>query len=147
MTKSISQKNIVLYVDDDIDDLMMVQEAFSMYAQNVEVILLKDGIEALSYLKRLSRFDPTPCLIILDINMPKMNGREVLHEIRKMDRFNDVPVVMFTTSSQLQDKAFAIKYKAGFLTKPVDMTQLEIITNRFIEHCNNEVQKNIRLIK
>jgi CheY-like chemotaxis protein len=147
MTKSIFPKNIVLYVDDDVDDLRMVNDAFAKYAKNVEVVLLKDGIEALSYLKRLSPFDPTPCLIILDINMPKMNGREVLHEIRKMKRFEDVPVVMFTTSSQLQDKAFALKYNAGLLTKPIDMNQLEGITIRFIEHCSDEVQKKIRLLK
>jgi len=146
MTKSIFPKNIVLYVDDDVDDLMMVNEAFSQYARNVEVVLMRDGIEALSYLKRLSAFDPTPCLIILDINMPKMNGRETLHEIRKMDRYTDVPVVMFTTSTQLQDKAFFMQYGAGFLTKPLDLKQMEQITGKFIEHCTDDIQKNIRRI-
>ena len=144
MTKSIFPRNIVIYVDDDVDDLMMVNDAFSKYAKNVEVVLLKNGIEALSYLKRLSAFDPTPCLIILDINMPKMNGRETLHAIRQMPRFEDVPVVMFTTSSQLQDKAFAMQYKAGFLTKPLDLMQMEQITDKFIEHCTDEIQKSIR---
>src|SRR3954454_19401155 len=146
MTKSIFPKNIVVYVDDDVDDLMMVNDAFSKYAHNVEVVLLKDGIEALSYLETLSTFDPIPCLIILDINMPKMNGREALHEIRKMERFKEVPVVMFTTSSGLQDKAFAFQYKAGFLTKPLDLSQMEEITDKFIEHCSDEIQKSIRRI-
>jgi CheY-like chemotaxis protein len=146
MTKSIFPTNIVVYVDVDVDDLMMVNEAFSKYAKNVEVALFKDGMEALSYLKRLSSFDPTPCLIILDINMPKMNGREALHEIRKMPRFRDVPVVMFTTSSQLPDKAFSLQYKAGFLTKPLDFSQMEAITDKFIEHCTDDIQKNIRRI-
>lgn len=144
MTKSIPPKNIVLYADDDIDDLQLVQEAFSNYSSNVEVITVTDGTEVLSYLQGLSDFDPSPCLVILDINMPRMSGKETLMKLRQLERFETVPVMLFTTSSMPMDMAFASRYKAGFLTKPIDVRQMDKITSQFIDHCSEGVRKNIR---
>ena len=144
MTKSISPKNIVLYADDDPDDLELVQDAFARYSNNVEVVSFMDGISALSYLQELSPLEPSPCLVILDINMPVLNGKEALMRLRQMERFESVPVVLFTTSSQPYDKTFASRYKAGFVTKPLDVKQMRIITDQFIDHCAEEIRKKIR---
>ncbi len=76
--------------------------------------------------------------------MPKLNGKETLLKIRNMERFHNIPVVLFTTSSADHDKNFAKKYGAGFVTKPLDSIQMKNITDRFIEHCSDEVQKSIR---
>ncbi|GEO10400.1 response regulator [Segetibacter aerophilus] len=138
-----SAKNIVLYADDDIDDIQLVRDAFSEYSQNVKLVTVEDGLEALSFLKNLSSDDPAPCLIILDINMPRMDGKEALVKIRQMKRFEDIPSILFTTSSQKRDKDFAEKYNAGFLTKPIDFTQMDIIARKFIEHCSDDIKKNI----
>src|ERR1700694_6288956 len=113
MTKSATPKNIVLYADDDPDDLELVQEAFARYAKNVEVVTARDGSQVLSYLQRLTDEDPAPCLIILDLNMPVLNGKDVLKKVRDMDKFEVVPVVIFTTSSLPQDQVFAKKHNAG----------------------------------
>ncbi len=144
MTKPATPKNIVLYADDDTDDLELVQEAFSRYSKNVEVVTVKDGSQVLSYLQRLSDEDPMPCLVILDINMPVLNGKEVLKRLRDYDRFEALPAVLFTTSSLPQDQNFASKYHAGFVTKPLDVAQMEVITELFIDHCNDEIKKSIR---
>jgi CheY-like chemotaxis protein len=144
MNKAATPKNIVLYADDDPDDLELVEDSFARYAKNVDVITARDGSQALSYLLRLSEDDPTPCLIILDINMPVLNGKEVLKKLREMPQFESVPVVLFTTSSLPQDQNFAKKYNAGFVTKPLDITQMELITEIFIDRCTDEIKKNIR---
>ena len=144
MTKAIPPKHVVLYADDDADDLMLIQDAFSQYADNVELITADDGIEALAYLKNLDQFDPAPCLIILDINMPRLNGKEALRRLRSLERFQDIPVVLFTTSSMPLDKVFAEKYGAGFITKPIDAKQMAYIADQFVEHCEDEIKKNIR---
>lgn len=144
MTQSIPPKHIVLYADDDIDDLQLVEDALSRYTDNVEVVTFTDGMQALSYLNQLTPIDPTPCLIILDINMPRLNGKEVLQKLRTLERFEEVPVVLFTTSSQPVDQNFAYRYNAGFLTKPIDIRQMDRIADEFIEHCSDNIRKNIK---
>jgi CheY-like chemotaxis protein len=146
MTKYIAPRHIVVYADDDPDDIELVEDAFKRYANNVEVITFKDARQALSYLKQLTDVDPSPCLIILDINMPVMSGKEALVRLRQMERYEEVPVVLFTTSSMPMDKSFAQRYKAGFITKPLGYEQMEIITQEFISHCAEETQKKIRRI-
>ncbi|HEV7622090.1 MAG TPA: response regulator [Flavisolibacter sp.] len=134
----------VVYADDDIDDLDLVKDSFRQYSNNVQVITFKDGSQVLSYLKSLSAIDTPPCLIILDINMPIINGKDVLIRIRQIERYKSVPVVLFTTSSQPQDQSFANQYNAGFITKPLGIQQMEMITEQFIDHCAEEIRKNIR---
>jgi CheY-like chemotaxis protein len=144
MTKLSQTKNVVIYADDDPDDLEFVKDSFARYSPYVEVVTARDGVEALSILSELSPMEPTPCLIILDINMPRLNGKETLLDIRKMKRYESVPVVLFTTSSLPADKNFASKHNIGFITKPLNSSQMELITDQFIEHCTDEVKKNIR---
>ena len=144
MTKPPSSKNIVFYADDDVDDLELVQEAFARFTRNVEVITARDGSQAMNWIQRIGHEDPRPCLIILDINMPFYNGKEILKHIRTIDHLQEVPVVLFTTSSLPHDEAFAQKFKAGFVTKPLDVSQMGVITALFIDHCTDEIKKNIR---
>jgi CheY-like chemotaxis protein len=144
MTTEMSAKNIVLYADDDLDDIQLVQDAFSQYAKNVDLVTVADGLEAVSYLTNLATDEPAPCLIILDINMPRMDGKEALVKIREMQRFQQIPAILFTTSSQPRDKEFATKYQSGFITKPIDVKQMDIIAGKFIEHCSDEIQREIR---
>jgi CheY-like chemotaxis protein len=144
MIKTTIPKNIVFYADDDTDDLELVQDAFDRYANNVEVITAIDGLQAVSHLQSLQDYKTIPCLIILDINMPVLNGRDVLKKIKEMPHLTTVPVVLFSTSSSILDKEFAKKYNAGFVTKPLDVSQMEMITELFIDHCNDEIKRKIR---
>ena len=147
MTHYTTPKNIVIYADDDQDDIELVEEAFKHYASNVDVITFKDGSQALSYLRNLSDEDPVPCLIILDINMPVLNGKETLTRLRQINRYTEIPVVLFTTSSMPIDKNFAKQYGAGFITKPLGYEQMEMIAKEFIDHCSVETQKKIRRMR
>ena len=144
MTNSTTSRNIVFYADDDLDDLDLVKEAFAQYSKNVEVLTATDGSKALAYLSNLKKYDTLPCLIILDVNMPVINGKETLLRLREMEHFQDVPIVLFTTSSQPLDKNFARKYNAGFITKPIDVKQMEVIADQFIEHCAEADRDKIR---
>ena len=143
MVKPATPKNIVFYADDDTDDLELVQEAFGRYTNNVEVVTARDGVQALSYLQSMDEYASVPCLIILDINMPLLNGKDVLRKIKDIPPLASVPVVLFTTSSSPLDKEFAKKYNAGFITKPLDVSQMQIITELFIDHCSDEVKNKI----
>jgi CheY-like chemotaxis protein len=143
MSESTELKHIVLYVDDDQDDLEFVQEAFQQYATNVQVLCFTDGVKALDYLQRHSSPESMPCLVILDVNMPVMTGKEVLVQLRQQEDFEDLRVVLFTTSSQTLDKAFAEEYDAGFVTKPLDVKQMGTVIKQFINHCSEDVRYQI----
>ena len=134
-------KKLVLYADDDPDDLSLVSEAFTQYSGAVEVLTFSDGVELLSYLKVQEKLEPAPCLIILDINMPRLNGKDTLRNLRLMQQFTETPVILFTTSSMSLDKNFAEKYNAGFITKPIDDRQMERIADEFLQHCSEEVRR------
>lgn len=144
MTKYLAPKNTVVYADDDPDDVELVDDAFKQFANNVELVSFSDGGQALSYLRGLTDLDPVPCLVILDVNMPVLNGKETLVRLRQMPRFAEVPVVLFTTSSMPTDKQFAEHHNAGFVTKPLGFEQMEVITREFIDHCSEETRKKLR---
>lgn len=143
MTTSTS-RNLVFYADDDPDDLQLVLESFNQYAKNVEVITASDGGQALKFFQSTDEPFLTPCLIILDINMPEINGKDLLVKIRQMERFADVPVVLFTTSTQPLDMMFAKKFNAGFVSKPLNVKQMELTIDQFIGHCPEDVQNRMR---
>lgn len=144
MTQSLPPKSLVLYADDDKDDVELVCDAFREHAQNVELICFSDGIELLEYVETIQSFQPAPCLFIIDINMPRLNGKETLRRLRAIDGFADVPAVLFSTSTLPADAAFAKNYKAGFVTKPLFHEQVHLIIDQIIEHCADEVKRMIR---
>ena len=116
MSQPFEKEFIVVYADDDPDDIELVKEAFEQYAFNVKLEIFSDGLTALSYLHNLSVVDAMPCLIILDINMPGINGKDCLKKIRQIDHFNEVPVVLFTASVSDRDKEFAKLYNGDLST-------------------------------
>jgi CheY-like chemotaxis protein len=78
-----TQKGLVIYVDDDPDDLYLVSKGFFKYAPSIDLITVKHGLELLDCLKTLEPTNVMPCLIIIDINMPGMDGKTTLKELRK----------------------------------------------------------------
>jgi CheY-like chemotaxis protein len=144
MTQSLPPKSLVLYADDDPEDIELVSEAFQSYAQNVELLTFPDGIELLNFIESIDPFHASPCLFILDINMPRLDGRETLRRLRRIDSFAEVPAVLFSTSSLPADANFAKNLNAGFVTKPLHTNQVHMIIDEIIEHCSDEVKRNIR---
>lgn len=95
------QSITVLLIDDNPADLMLAQEAFAAHADRVNVISHSDGLAALTHLR--DKQHPLPNVILLDVNMPGMNGFEVLGAIREEPDLRHLPVVMLTTSTRRKD--------------------------------------------
>jgi CheY-like chemotaxis protein len=143
MNQPAPTENIVVYVDDDPDDLDLVREGFNKYSRQVTVVCFESGSEALSYFSA-NAHKAIPCLIILDINMPILSGKELLVQVRQLKNMETVPIVLFSTSSMPDDKKFAKQYGATVITKPLSVQQMQSVTNLFIDHCKEQVQKKIR---
>ena len=143
MTQSLPPKSLVLYADDDPDDIELIKEAFSGLFHTIELLTFSNGIELLEYAEKLLHFEPMPCLVILDINMPILDGKQTLKKLRSLQGFEEVPVVLFSTSTLPLEKAFARQYNAGFVTKPLHHRQIHHILDQFIDHCPDEVKQKI----
>ena len=135
-----STKSFILYAEDDLDDVDLVQQAFSAY-NNIEIVHANNGLEAVEFLMN-SDNDSMPCLILLDINMPVMDGKQALEKIKGDSRFANIPVIMFTTSSSEADKNFAMEMGADFITRPLNYSEVEDLAHEFAIRCNIELTKN-----
>jgi CheY-like chemotaxis protein len=120
----------ILLVEDDEVDVMTVRRAFDRAKITDPVFRAGDGVEALELLR--SRATPVErLLVLLDLNLPRMNGIEFLHELRGDPALRQVPVVVLTTSNDERDKAEAFEMNvAGYLLKPVTFASfVELMTS------------------
>lgn len=125
-----------LLVDDDDDDQEIFNLALEDANPTMNCITAKDGIEALSILKANSF---TPDYIFLDLNMPLMDGKECLREIRKMQHLNHVPVIIFSTSSAQRDMMETKQLGAtSFITKPPLISLLATKLNEVFQMPKNQ---------
>lgn len=141
LKKSVKKSYTILYVDDDIDDLHLISEAFQKYTDHLTVIHAANGIEGLKYLNRLYQQGSLPCLVIIDINMPLMDGKQMLQKLRQSP-YKDLPVILFTTSQSDTDQSFADKYDADFISKPANYNDLKALVDQFVSKCRFEVKKS-----
>jgi CheY-like chemotaxis protein len=119
----------VLLVEDNQDDIELTLEALKDSKVSMQIEVVTDGMAAMEFLHREGKYadKPRPDLVLLDLNLPKMDGREVLKEIRADENLTDIPVVVLTTSEDEGDILRAYKLHANcYIAKPVDF-------NRFTE--------------
>lgn len=111
--------------DDDEDDRLLTQDALAESRVLNELHFVEDGVELLEYLERRGKFEdkitsPRPGLILLDLNMPRMDGREALEAIKANPNLKGIPVVILTTSKQEEDMVKGYNLgAASYITKPV----------------------------
>ncbi len=113
---------VLLMADDDPDDRLMAKEALEASGLRNEMRFVEDGVELLRYLNREGEYKdaPRPGLILLDMNMPRKNGREALRELKEHPEHKRIPVVILTTSQA--DEDIKLGYDLGassYITKPV----------------------------
>lgn len=115
-----------LLVDDDIDDIIIFQETLKKVDEKIELFYVHDGKDALDFLANSKGV--LPSLIFLDINMPRMDGKECLRNLKQDERFKHIPVLMYTTSSQSADIEETMMTGAMcFITKPWGVHELNTL--------------------
>ncbi len=127
----------ILLVEDNEDDILIVQEAFADMNRAIMVSAVRDGEEALRYLRREGHYSssPTPDAVLLDINMPKKNGFEVLAALKQEPAFHSLPVIMLTMSEREEDVVRAYAQGArSYIQKPVDLNEFKTQLSRFHDY-------------
>ena len=130
-----SETNTFLYIDDDADDLLIFGEALESLYPGVTVLKAQSGEEGVELLSKMEADSkPFPRLIILDMNIPKMDGRQTLQTIRNNKNWQNIPVVIFTTTTNSADMEFCKKYGADCITKPMDYKSLTQTMQRLVSY-------------
>ena len=126
----------VLLVEDDPGDVMLIREAFEDKKVGNRLSVVGDGVEAMAFLRREGRFAdaPRPDIILLDLNLPRKNGREVLAEIKGDPDLSLIPVIVLTTSEAEEDIVRSYQLHANaYITKPVDFDQFAGVVHQIDE--------------
>jgi len=126
----------VLLVEDDPGDTLMIKEAFADNKVRNRLSCVSDGVQALEFLRRVGDFAdaPRPDLVLLDLNLPRKDGREVLQEIKDDPELRTIPVVVLTTSEAEEDILRSYELHANaYVTKPVDFDRFIAVVRQIDE--------------
>jgi two-component system response regulator len=124
----------VLLVEDNENDVILTRAAFKRAKLAIDLHHVENGQECLDFLRKRGRFEdvPTPDLILLDLNMPVLDGREVLQELKNDDDLRHLPVVILTTSAEEKDILAMYKLRcSSYIVKPVDFDQFMRVVREF----------------
>ena len=133
----------MLYADDDTDDIELVRDLFAPYEALIDLVTFSNGADLLHFIRRQPPLQPQPSLVILDINMPVTDGLQTLRALRQWEGYAEVPVVLFTTSNLPHEAAYAERFGAGFITKPVHNDQLQQLVDGMLHFCNDAFRKKL----
>lgn len=125
----------ILIADDDEEDRFLLSSAFKNLHLPLEIYQVENGIEVFNFLNAIQQPDKLPALIILDYNMPFLTGSETLVQLKTIDRYKDIPVIIHTTSTNEKDRRECMEYGAAhFIPKATNYSQL-LSTAHYIYEC------------
>ncbi|MEX0613998.1 MAG: response regulator [Pirellulales bacterium] len=128
----------ILLVEDNDDDVLLTKHAFKCVPEAIEFQVARDGLEALNILRREPPYDdaslPLPHVVLLDLNMPRMDGRQLLRELKGDEALKVIPIIILTTSAAKTDIATAYLNNANaYMTKPMELQEFADCTKRFAD--------------
>lgn len=133
-----AQEHIIFYVDDDPDDRQLLSAALNAINSNYRIIEAENGAEAIATLNQLKETGVLPSLIVLDINMPKVDGKQTYVSIRSDEVLSSIPIIIFSTSKSEMDKLFFKRKNTEYITKPSDYGRIEEVAVRMLSYCTSK---------
>ena len=126
------QPKLLLCIEDDEDDCTWIAEAAAEVDPAIVFVNKRNGREALQFLNNQKSHHYLPCLILLDINMPVMNGKETLITIKKDPVLKEIPIIVFTTSTNMMDVTFCERFGVDLITKPQTLGEFKRIVEYLV---------------
>jgi CheY-like chemotaxis protein len=124
---------VVLYVDDDAEDRMLMGDAIQMVDPRYQLVGVNDGNQAFRYLNHCR--SSLPGLIILDLNLPGMDGIGIIDKLQQDKVFGSIPIVVFTTSASPTDQNTCARYRVDMITKPISFSVLTDTVKKLLSYC------------
>jgi CheY-like chemotaxis protein len=130
----------ILLIEDNEGDILLTREAFEESRLVNKISVIKDGKQAISFFESLHGDEEIPDLVLLDLNLPKANGQQVLTFIKNHQTYKKIPVIMMTTSSAKKDIIQAYNNHANcYITKPIDLKDFMVTVNKIEDFWVNVV--------
>ncbi|GAC1420283.1 MAG: response regulator [Flavisolibacter sp.] len=130
------QERKIYLVDDDAEDRSIIQDAMESLSSSNVLVFADSGLQLLNLLKINFNASTVPCLIVLDLNMPKMNGTQILSDLKKDEKFKHIPVIIYSTSLNPVEKEKCLLLGAhSILTKPISLKESKEIAKIFLQFC------------
>jgi CheY-like chemotaxis protein len=127
----------ILMVDDDLEDQQIIQDTFADLGYGPSIHFESTGEQAISYLRDCHARHDHPCLVVLDLNMPKMNGRQVLNFLKANDIFKSIPVIIYSTSLNPLERDQCMSLGAhSYIIKPITYSQSVDTAKLFYSFCS-----------
>jgi CheY-like chemotaxis protein len=141
---SFPNKPVLLYAEDDLDDFDSLVDALEQLTDKYQIVNAKNGTEVISLLQN-DFAEHHPSVVILDLNMPLMDGKEVLAWMKNEEQFKHIPVMVFTTSSREEDVRMCQSYKCTFFRKPTLYRDLLHVAQTILDMSNGvtDEHKNV----
>jgi len=127
----------MLMVEDNLSDVRLMMKAFMDAKLVGEIHAVNDGVEALNFLRNKApyQFKPRPNTILLDLNLPRLDGREFLYQLRQEPDLKDIPVIVFSTSNSRADREFCEKYgPVSYCVKPSSFDEYSVLVKEVERH-------------
>ena len=136
-------KHTVVYAENDFDDYYLLKSAFEQVRDDIDLVHVDDGWELLEYLQKIMLPSLHPSLIILDINMNGIGGKETLKLLKATKRYKDIPIIMFSSSNNETDRKFFKQHDIEMITKPSSFDEIIEKAKFFGEQCDIVAEINI----
>ncbi len=130
-----SAKPVLLYAEDDYDDFETLRDALFHLTDAYSMVQAKNGVEVQMYLENTEK---KPCLIVLDLNMPVMDGKETLQWLKGHEEYKSIPSMVFTTSSREEDIKLCQNFNCTFFRKPTLYRDLLHIVQMMLQLCTSK---------
>jgi CheY-like chemotaxis protein len=125
----------ILIGEDDFEDQLILEEYFKEEGISDAIVFERNGQKVLEFLERLSPEETPPSLIVLDLNMPILNGTQTLFQLKQHKRFQSIPVIIYSTSNNEHEKRKCLNFGAvDYLVKPVTVAEGDKMVKRFMEY-------------
>jgi len=126
---------IIFLAEDDIDDQEFLKDAFTIIDPSIQLVAFSSGLKFIDRLKETAD-EKLPCLIVLDYNIPELNGAEILQQLKKHDRYAEIPKVVCSTSdSQFYRETCMTSGAKAYLVKPSSITGITEIAREMLQYC------------
>jgi CheY-like chemotaxis protein len=143
---SFPNKPVLLYAEDDLDDFESLVDALEQLTDKYQIVNARNGSEVLTLLQG-QYADNHPSVVILDLNMPLMDGKEVLAWMKNEEEFKHIPVMVFTTSSREEDVRFCQNYKCTFFRKPTLYRDLLHVAQAILDMSNGVTDEHKNVVQ